>query len=230
MRTTDAQRPSGRRTAFEYVQEELRHRILSGDLRGGTHLTQAEIAQDLGVSTTPVREAFRQLASEGLVSVDKHRGAVVRKPHLDDAEEIFAMRRLLEPYGATLAIRRMTADEISNLGELHSAMVAADSVSEWFSLNRAFHSGLIEGAKSPRLCATLHGLIDSTGIYLGLALQTVARPFQTGNEDHGSILAAIEQRDEEALSGAVLTHLEHAVLLVREALKEQRIDQEPGSR
>ncbi|MFP3882927.1 MAG: GntR family transcriptional regulator [Actinomycetota bacterium] len=215
----DGTRPSGRRTAVEYVHEELRYRILTGELKGGTHLTQADVAHEMDVSTTPVREAFRQLATEGLVALDTHRGVVVHKPDLEDAEELFALRRLLEPYAAQLAVQRITDEEVAAIKEFHEEMLAARSVSDWFSLNRNFHRTLISASRSSRLVSTLHSLIDATAIYLALSLRTVSQPFHIGNKDHTSILQALETRDADALSEAVLLHLEHSRTLVQDALK-----------
>src|SRR5690242_7828107 len=86
----------GRRTAHEFVRESLRRAILRGDLTGGERLIQADIAATLEVSTTPVREALRDLAAEGLISLDRHRGGVVRGLNWEDMEEIRKIRHQLE--------------------------------------------------------------------------------------------------------------------------------------
>ena len=92
----------GRRTAHEFVKDSLRRAILRGDLSGGARLIQADLAAMLNVSTTPVREALRDLATEGLITLDRHRGGVVRELNwLELMEEIRLIRQQLEP----LAVR-----------------------------------------------------------------------------------------------------------------------------
>ncbi len=212
-------RANVRRTAFEFVREELRHRILTGELEGGTHLTQVDIAREMGVSTTPVREAFRELASEGLFSLDVHRGAVVREANLDDAEEIFTMRRMLEPYASKLAAIRITEKELESIRDSHEAMVAATGMSDWFAQNRAFHRGILSAARSPRLVSTLHALLDATAVYIGLSLRSAETPFGIGHSDHAQIIDALEARDGDALALKVIEHLNHIEHRVRTALK-----------
>ena len=78
----------GRRTAHEFVKDSLRRAILRGDLSGGSRLIQADLATMLNVSTTPVREALRDLATEGFITLDRHRGGVVRELNWSEMEEI----------------------------------------------------------------------------------------------------------------------------------------------
>lgn len=218
MTKTNKTRSGGRRTAFEFVREELRHKILTGELEGGTHLTQVDIAREMGVSTTPVREAFRELASEGLFSLDVQRGAIVRQPNLEDAEEIFMMRRMLEPQASRLAANWITDEELHAVRKSHNGMVGAVGMSDWFSYNREFHRDILSAARSPRLVSVLHSLFDATAVYIGLSLRSVDTPFGIGQADHVAILAALEQRDGEALAARVIEHLDHVEHRVRAVL------------
>ena len=97
-----------RKTAHEFVREVLRRAILSGELTGSTRLVQAELAATLEVSTTPVREALRDLASEGLIRFDPHRGAVVEELSRDELNEVYAIRKVLEPLALTQALPNLT--------------------------------------------------------------------------------------------------------------------------
>src|SRR5688500_20338979 len=103
---------SNRQTAHEFVRETLRKAILRGDLPGGSRLVQADIAARLKVSTTPVREALRDLATEGMITLDPHRGGVVRELNWDDMQEIVMIRHALGPQINRLPIERISIDEI----------------------------------------------------------------------------------------------------------------------
>src|SRR5256885_13495695 len=111
------------RTRAEYVADELRRQIVSGELPPGARLRQIEIANRFSVSTTPVREGFPSLAREGLVRQDAHRGVVVFLPTLDDVRENYEIRLALEPLAAELAAKNISDDELAKLDELLEAML-----------------------------------------------------------------------------------------------------------
>src|SRR5665811_2234033 len=111
-----------RQTAHEYVREVLRKNILNGDLPGGARLVQAELGAMLDVSTTPVREALRDLASEGLVRFDPHRGAVVTELDLEDVKDIYEIRRILEPEAMRQSAPKVSEELLVQLRKLHQRM------------------------------------------------------------------------------------------------------------
>ena len=112
MTTEDSGSPPTRAGA---VAEKLRRLIQSGEIAPGSRLRQNELAERFGVSTTPVREAFAELAREGIVRLDAHRGATVFRPSLDELIEIYEIRGALEPLATELAAARATDDELAEL-------------------------------------------------------------------------------------------------------------------
>ncbi len=110
------------RTAHEFVRETLRKAILRGDLTGGSRLIQADLAARLEVSTTPVREALRDLATEGLITLDRHRGGVVRELNWDDMDEIRRIRDSLDPLSIDLAVQGMTDAQLEQAESLCAEM------------------------------------------------------------------------------------------------------------
>ncbi len=106
--------PSRRLTAYQYAVQTLRADILQGRLAAGERLRQDDLAKRLAMSTTPVREALRTLISEGLVFFDAHRGAVVRGLTLEDVQEIYRLRKVLEPMMVEEAIRRTVSSSKCN--------------------------------------------------------------------------------------------------------------------
>lgn len=200
-----------RQTAHEFVRNVLRRSILSGELRGGTRLVQADLASILEVSTTPVREALRDLASEGLIRFDPHRGAVVQELSGDELREIYMIREILEPFAFRLALPNVTPVLLEHLGELHRRMATEPHSAEWVDTNRAFHQAIYEAAGYPRLSAIIKGLGDASTMYLGATFADAEDLVEAAIRDHAAILAALQQADVEAGVEAVRCHLGLAV-------------------
>ena len=130
--------PARTRTVHEYVLKSLRDAIIDGRLTGGTHLVQTDLATQFEVSITPVREALRDLATEGLVAFDPHRGALVRILDLDEVREVYELRMALEPLMVRRVIERITSEQLAHADELRHQMEQTESVSAWAELNRQF--------------------------------------------------------------------------------------------
>lgn len=199
---------SRRQTAHEFVRDTLRHAILSGNLAGGTRLVQAELASELDVSTTPVREALRDLAAEGLIRLDPHRGAIVHEIDMEEMQEIYELRRILEPACARRAVESITDEELARAYGLQAQMdQCGEDLGLWVQLNRDFHALLTDASRSPRLIAILRGLRDSAAVYVGLGLRSVPEHLPVGNAEHHRLLAAFDARDPDAAADAILEHL-----------------------
>lgn len=209
-----------RRTAHESVTEALRQAILGGVLPAGTRLVQAELAAQFGVSNTPVREAMRQLATEGLIQFDSYRGAVVRTPSLDEVREVYEIRLLLEPVAIRKAVERITPAELGRAGELQREMVGTEDVGAWVLLNRRFHGTLIEAAHSPKLAAIIGGLEDAATSQVALSIKADFRRVTDGNSEHLQILEAVEDRDADRAAELTAEHLQSTVRAV-ESLAEE---------
>lgn len=208
-----------RQTAHEFVRETLRRAILSGEIAGGTRLVQAELAEMLQVSTTPVREALRDLAAEGLIRLDAHRGGVVHEATNEELIEIYDIRKILEPAAMRLAVPKITDDVIDRVQALHEEVVVDPDAFEFVDYNREFHLSIYDAAGSPRLAAILKSLMDASVVYVSANLQR--RPEVRGQamRDHGHILEALRARDVECAAEAILEHIRipHAFFLAKEA-------------
>lgn len=145
----------GRRLNAEEAYRAIRHQILRGDREGGEWLREGELAASLGVSRTPVREALRRLAAEGLVRHERNRGVLVESWSLHDLDEIFSLRSVLEPWGSALAARSGLAD-LDELSALADAMDSAATtgrfdLDEITELNNQFHREIIHASGNNRL-------------------------------------------------------------------------------
>jgi DNA-binding GntR family transcriptional regulator len=201
------------RTAYEFVLGRLRSAIVSGQIKGGTHLVQATVASELGVSTTPVREALRQLASEGIVELDAHRGAVVRSVDLNEMLEIYDLRALLEPRCMEMAAQQISAGDLARAEDLQLQMDAEDDLDAWAHLNREFHQLLCTSVNAPRLVSILQGLHAANPLYVSVGLRSASRPLEAGNRGHREILAALKERDPQAAVKASRAHIQATIEL-----------------
>ena len=192
------------RTAHAYAYDALRSRILTGELVPGAPLIQATLARDLGVSMTPVREALRDLATEGLVTLLPHKGAAVTSLNLADAKEIHNIRLKLEPDATRLAVDHLT---LNGAEELYSDMSEPDH--RWVVCNRDFHKLLLSPAPAPRLVSILSSLLEAAALYVPLAITDRVGP--DPHLEHRVPLDAYLRRDPAAAAQAVAAHIESSI-------------------
>jgi DNA-binding GntR family transcriptional regulator len=196
------------RTAHSYAYESLRNQILTGELAPGTPLVQANVARELGVSMTPVREALRDLATEGLVQLSPHRGATVTRLDVSDARDIYQIRLKLEPDATAMAVEALTDDVLERAEDLYQQLSEA-AAGEWVALNREFHILLLSPTPSPRLRSILASLLEAAALYVGVAVAHRRGP--TPQHEHREILDAYHRRDGAAAAAAVTTHIRSSI-------------------
>jgi DNA-binding GntR family transcriptional regulator len=192
---------SRRVTAVELVRDALRTAILRGDLPGGSRLVQTEIAAQLAVSTTPVREAMRDLASEGLITLDSHRIGTVRKPDWDEMVEIVEMRRALEEVAIRRAMAGITPEQINEARQVADQLSEEEDIGSWVQTNIRFHSIFHHATRTRRLSQVLVGLEGAGGVFVAQAQQLHPEIRRRAIADHYALLEAITAGDvEEAVS------------------------------
>jgi DNA-binding GntR family transcriptional regulator len=200
-------RVTHRRTATDLVSASLRRSILTGELAGGTRLGLTDIASIFDVSTTPVREALRQLSFEGLVTLDDYRGGVVTVVSRSEVEEIVRIRQVLEPLAIEEAIAGMTDQILDEAEGILEKMTASDTWDAWIHGNRAFHQKIYEAASSRRLVSLIKGLQDMTVVFVSSTLSRSPQLEATATSDHRDILRAARERDAQTLIEVTLRHL-----------------------
>lgn len=197
----------GRRTMHEYVYATLRKAILDGNLTGGTRLVQAEIASTMGVSTTPVREALRDLAAEGLIRLDPHRGGIVHELKFDELDEILRLRSILEPEAIRRAWPHVTDELVDKIEAVHGQISGSSSASEFVQLNDRFHGLLYEQAGSPRLLGILEALTAPWVMYVSAALERDMHHRERAEIGHAEILEGLRNRNMDSVIHAAVEHL-----------------------
>jgi len=207
------------RTVHADVASRLRQAILQGELAAGTRLVQADLAAALEVSVTPVREALRGLASEGLVDFDAFRGAVVHTPTLAEMDEIYSIRCALTPLAVERAVAAVDGDDLELARSLCAQMSASSDPATWVELNRRFHGVLDAAAHSPHLSGVLARLADISVLYVNLSLGPGASGERRddADDDHQRLVAAYAAKDVAAASGIAVAHLTRTIDAVRRA-------------
>lgn len=214
-RRVGSRKPS---TAHQYARDWLRQKILNGHLPGGARLVQSDIAARLDISTTPVREALRDLATEGLVHFDAHRGAVVHRVDSSEMVEVYEIRRRLEPLVVELAIAVITEDEIAHARALHEQMVRENSPYRWVELNREFHGVFMDACGWPRLASIVRSLHATASPYVTLTMQFRPDFMKAGNEDHERMIDAFVRRDTDGAVALMAEHMNTTKLAVEAQL------------
>jgi DNA-binding GntR family transcriptional regulator len=195
-----------RKTAREQAYQELRRAILGGSLEAGTRLVQTEVAAALRVSTTPVREALRDLAADGLVRFDDYRGAVVQQPDLADIREVYRLRIALEPLAIRQALDGLTAEELERAAELQRQMDTETELGAWVELNSRFHA-VFDDRRSPRTTAILRNLRDNAALVVGFSNRARPNLIRESNRQHHLLVTAGRRRDSDAAAAIVEKHV-----------------------
>jgi DNA-binding GntR family transcriptional regulator len=210
----------GKQTAHAFVLKTLRDAILNGTLPGGTRLIQAEIATQLEVSITPVREALRDLAGEGLVEFDAHRGSRVRSLDLSEVRELYEMRIALEPLMVGRMITAMSDEALAAAERLLDRMRKTTDNVTWSELNRQFHALFAQDEKQSRLALVLAGLRDSASPYVSLSLGASDARRAESDAEHAQLIEHYRARDHEAAVRLTVQHLNTTLATIEQAHRE----------
>lgn len=185
------------RTLSAAILDQLRKAILDGTYPAGAQLRQDALAETFGVSRIPIREALFQLDAEGLVRIVPQKGAVVSELSIDEINDVFGLRRLLEPRLLAASIPLLDADDFAAIAELQRQMeiaTAARDVSRWGQLNADFHMALYSRARQPRSLAIAHSLLQTSDRYTRVQLSGTAG-MERAVEEHAELTALSRARD-----------------------------------
>ncbi|MCZ8376568.1 MAG: GntR family transcriptional regulator [Beijerinckiaceae bacterium] len=177
------------RTLSSAIVEQLRQSILDGTHEAGTQLRQDFLAEQYGVSRIPVREALFQLEAEGLVRIIPHKGAVVSGLSLEEINDVFDLRLMLEPRLLAQSGPRLAAKDFERVDEMHaafSAAIAARDTSQFGVLNARFHLALYARAELPRTEGIVAGLLQVSERYTRLQLATLPA-MRRAESDHAHL-------------------------------------------
>jgi DNA-binding GntR family transcriptional regulator len=206
--------PAAYRSKADVAYDQLRAAILAGDLSAGTALKQEQLALDLGVSTTPLREALRRLESEGFVKMPAHRDAIVAPLDLNELVALYEVRETLDSLAAGLAAQRF--DEADRAAMNAAAGRLGATRADPVALNRALHASIYRASHNPVLIAELDSLWDRSDRYR-TAIRGLARAPQIV-ESHRALVATVLSGDAKKATSEMRAHIAEARRSVEEAI------------
>lgn len=199
----------------------LRDLIVEGELAPGAKIPEQAIAERFGVSRTPLREALKSLAAEGLVTLHPNRGATVATISAEQVDELFPIMGALEALAGELACERASDGDIRRIRAMHERMQGHYKRRErgpYIKLNQAIHEALFEIAANSSLTQMYRSLMLRIHSIRYLAKKSPDR-WKEAMEDHEAMIAALERRDGAKLARILAEHLAHKAQMVREALE-----------
>ncbi len=214
-----------RRSLHDELVERLRRRIVEGELAPGEKISEKALCAAYDVSRTPLREALKVLAREGLVVLTPHRGAHVSMLTVADLEEAFPVIGALEALAGELACELATDEEITKISLLNMKMATAyrnRDRQKYFRLNQQNHEALALAARNPTLNqmrSTLDGRVSRARYYANIS---TAR-WDQAMKEHDAILAALKARDGERLGRILKDHLAHKLETLRAVIEDERV-------
>jgi DNA-binding GntR family transcriptional regulator len=185
-------------TLRERILETIRDAIMAGTLKPGEKVAEPELASRFGISRTPIREAFRQLESEGYLTVIPRKGALVAAFSPKDVEEFYAIKSILEGYAARKACIRLSTREINKLEAINEKLreIANEGdVRHFFKVHNSFHELFIKGAGNEKLAEMIGALVKK---FQRLRLASLSKPgrMKISVEEHEKIIEAFRGRNE----------------------------------
>lgn len=194
---------------------EIRQQILDGTLEAGSKLLQYELADSLGISITPLREAIRRLSGEGWILLDSHRNARVAEMDFHEARQVFEARRAMEPAAIALAAAHRTDDDIARM------MAALENLRpvnrEWgetaLAAHREVHEALYRAAHNDVMARILNDLWDKSDRYrrVGLQLPPGAKPRTRDFKEHRELVELVIAGDADAASALMSSHIDNSL-------------------
>jgi DNA-binding GntR family transcriptional regulator len=197
------------RPLYEEVADQLRVRIFAHELAPGTWIDEQTLAKEFGISRTPLREAIKVLAAEGLITMKLRRGAYVTEVNRGDLEQIFTILSLLEGQAAKEAATKAQEKDLNELDDMHLRLekAAADrNLDQFFEVNVRFHERIIAIANNPWMTGVITDLRKVLKLQRKDSLSRTGR-LQSSLSEHREILKALLERDPIAAEQAMRTHL-----------------------
>lgn len=194
------------------VARWLRDEIFEGRLQAGQPVRQAAVAEQLGVSRIPVREALRQLETEGLVVLRPHSGAKVATLDRDEVEDIYKMRGRLEPLALAESMATIDGEQLEEVKRLEAELEKLDGdPSAWIEGDRRFHLACYAGIKGPRLRQTITGFWNTTQHYRRAQLDTFTEhDYELAHAEHRLIIDALATGSVRAGEEVIRAHIERS--------------------
>lgn len=199
-------------TKSDFAYTRVRELILSGELEPGAVINQTTLAREIGISTTPLREALKRLKQQGLVELDAHRDARVARLDAEEARDLLEVRRSLDPLAAFLAADRRTKQDVAEMRASLEGLEALPSnpTMEQLVAHRRFHAAIYRASHNALLVETLDGLWDTADRYRrhGLQVERSAEERALKAQEHTLLFEAIVEGDGATAEEVMRAHIQ----------------------
>ena len=206
-----------RETLGAQVYHLLRDRILRGEIAGGSRLIQGPLSEEIGTSRIPVRDALKRLESDGLVMCDETGRYSVVQFSTEDAEEVYAIRRQLEPFAVELAAKAMTPEAMGEIKSLFNELGKAArrrQLEKYIEINTSFHMAIYEASGMVRLVRIIRGLYNGVPSLTPIVLEgRIVR----SQQEHAEVVDRLAARDGPGAARAMDRHIENALAELRKS-------------
>ncbi len=198
-------------TLREKILENIRDAIISGSLKAGSRVSEPELAERYGISRTPIREAFRQLESEGYLTVIPRRGAVVSEFSPKDVEEFYAIKSIMEGYAARRACEKFSSKDLDRLQAINdklAELARQNDIKHFFKVHSEFHDLFIKAADNEKLRELINGLVTK---FQRLRLTSLSLPGRMiiSVQEHEKIIDAFRRKDADTAEDLVRKNAEY---------------------
>lgn len=210
----------------EMVYEELKMQILKGSIIPGTRMMEVELAEEMGVSRTPIREAIRKLEKEGLVTIEPRRGAYASMISTEDMVEILEVRQDLEGLAAYFAANRMTDEQMAELKEVsnnYNEAVKRGKMEDMIKYDTRFHHIIVESCRNKILVQMIEQLQELVLRFRYIYYDNFRRA-ENMPEEHEAIVAAISEGNADKARAAADIHIDRLKeLVVKEGVQQRHV-------
>lgn len=225
--TSTTPAPPDYRVKSDFAYDVVRDRILAGRYAPGATFNQAHLARELGISTTPLREALRKLQTEGLVELGAHRDAVVTRLSVEEAHDLLEMRLALDPLAAALAAQRRTREDIAQIRAASAirALPGHPTVDQLVR-HRRFHQAIYRASHNEVLITTLDALWDKSDRYRLAALRRDRADDELAQKDaeHHDMMMCVIAGDAGGASDVMRRHIQSSLGVTAAQLLGERLD------
>ena len=217
-----------RRTLHDEVVDRVRDMIIEGRLKAQDRINETELCRKLGVSRTPLREAIKTLASEGLIELVRNKGAIVKRLGVDEIVDMLEAVAVIEGYAAEVGVERASKQEIDEIADMHKRMrdyFRARDRLPYYKLNQAIHTAIVALTHNTTLMAT-HEALQMRLRRMRYVGNEQPKSWSGAMREHEAMIKALKGRDSEALREAISVHLdrtrERVIAFIEEAEARQR--------
>lgn len=214
------------KSLVESIVDDLQNKIINGQLKPGQRMVEAELCERMGISRSPLREAFRVLESQGFLAHEPRKGMHVSRVSLKELENIYVIRANLESLATNLAIKNGDPQTLKELKKLHHEMILAaedEDTGNYHRLNLKFHGILTEASRNPRLTELIDTFVKQTNRYRIVVFATPGK-LQASIQNHEELIRSFEKGDAQEAERVRKSAILNNIAVLREYFREEELE------